>query len=512
MLKKIIIAVFFTVFFLLRLYPAAGDVKLKLPVRVISQNAQNIHTVYVKGLAKANFQLLINGTPRALAGVHPKSCSIDSVKSGRRFALSFDIPAYDINLERTVTRFVQEILSPGDQLVFRSPLSIYRIDVTAAKADIIAYIKTQLEKDTRQYKQDRDENLAQMVRLMENLEPKLDKKKAGIRWVSLFTGHFVNQWNNYYANYLVHHLEQFSEVTQQLAQNEGTGTEKWLIHFQGNDDGSGLATVSGQFQRVNRKIDAFLAKLPKSLAQQAAVVRESLGKVKAAMSRETGETSAGLIDVLLGVNVRFNVIFRSASGDAGAQLIAGYQQFLEEMARKTGGISVKTADPAAALDTVSSHEDVYYDLIYDFDGQAVDKGMVVRLLDAPTGAAAFHKTKFKKEEFTWLMAYVNQQVAALDIADFSLKSRALSFNVNGFRMQAGRGKAKSGMVRLDIRLINDAQETVYETGKTLQSTDPSISVSLNIPARHSGYFKLSIVARDMISGQTKELKKYVKIK
>lgn len=497
------------VFSLLRLYPAATDVKLKLPVRVISQD------VYIKNLAPGDFQLLINDQPRSLSGVYPRSRSIAAAKPGRCFALSFDITSFNPGVVSVVTRFVHDTLSDGDQLVFRSPMNIYRIDVSAAKEDIIAYIKSQLEKDSRQYKKERDENLAQMVMLIENLGPKLEKKKAGIRWVSLFTGHIATQWNNFYANFMVHHLEQFLELTQQMAQCKGEGREKWLIHFQGYDGSSDLAAVTVQFRQLHQLITAFLDELPANLGPQVSVIRESLGKVLMSMNRGTGSVPVELLDALLGVNVGVNVVFQTpkeVDGKPEHHLSTGFRLLLEEMARKTGGLSLEASDPVKALETIYSHEDFYYDLIYSFDGKAVDKSAAVRALNTPTGTMVFHKTTFMKEEFTWLMAYLDHKTDALAVADFSLKDRALSFTVSGYKQQSGgTGLPNSGMVQISIRLIDDAQETVYETGNTLKSADTSVSVSLRIPEKHKGYFKLSIIARDMLSGQTAELKKYVKL-
>ena len=186
-MKKIIIY-FFAILMLYDgyfLYPDDNRLFFKLPVRVISQNQ------YLKDLNKNDFELLINGQKKPLQDFFPKKRSITAISKERQMVLSFDAMEYGKPLVEMVSHFVHHILTPADQLLVRSPTNTYQINTESGKEEIMLYIKTILEKDMKQWKENKTTSLSILTQLLESLEKKLDAKKAGIRSVLLFINHFI---------------------------------------------------------------------------------------------------------------------------------------------------------------------------------------------------------------------------------------------------------------------------------------------------------------------------------
>ncbi|NIM17183.1 MAG: hypothetical protein GTO45_34685, partial [Candidatus Aminicenantes bacterium] len=219
-----------------------------------------------------------------------------------------------------------------------------------------------------------------------------------------------------------------------------------------------------------------------------------------------------LLNVLLGVNLNCNVVFFNRQHNT----LPGYKEILQDISRKTGGISIDTGNLVNGLEVIKKHTDFYYELIFKFDGNPVDKNILVttrsHLLNETAKMHLYYKKKFKKDEFKYLMDWLTQAEKEISITGYSLENHRLSFIISGFkRSRANTQQPGPGHIRVDIRLINDQQETVYETGNTLKAADDSVSISLDLPSKYNGYFKLSITAGDLISGKNFELKKYIKL-
>ena len=71
---------------------------------------------------------------------------------------------------------------------------------------------------------------------------------------------------------------------------------------------------------------------------------------------------------------------------------------------------------------------------------------------------------------------------------------------------------KTGVMRVKIELIDSNHQTVYQTANTLKSVNKSVTVSINLPARHRGYFQLHIQADDLLSQKSHEIYEYIKLK
>jgi hypothetical protein len=454
-----------------------------------------------------DFELYIDGEKKPIVEFHGKQRSIRGTREGRQFALSFDVTGYGNPLADAVSHFVHHTLTPSDQLLVRSPIHIYKLNPTADKEEIIKYIDANLEKDILQYKNNKTTAVNTLTRLIKNLETKIDKKKVGIRSILLFINQYSSEWKNFYALALTANLENYSELASRMS-SEDQNAEKWLIHFQEND--REMTPIPEQYQKISAKIKKYVSANAKNFGDDAALITETLDKIEKSMHFPGELPIKEMLNDLLGTNLNCTVFFLN-SRNGGKE--HGYEKTLQDICQATGGISIYTENPAEGLDAMNKHVDFYYELIFKFDGDPADKNIQVTLpgFSGTGNVHLYYKKKFKKEEFRWLMDYLADKEKEIAISGYSLENYRLNFTVSGFELSRSGEQPGQGIIKVTVHLINDKQETVYETGKTLKAAGTSVSISLDLPDRYKGYFKLSITAGDIISGKSFELKEYVKL-
>jgi hypothetical protein len=508
-IKKIIILLLslVTTFHVIHPSPSQKELLLKVPVRVLMET--NTGWEYAKGLKADDFELYINGEKRSIVEFYSKNRSMQSTPQGRHFALSFDVTDYSQSLSDTISHFIHHILTPSDHLLVRSPVHIYKLNTTAGKKEIINYIETNLKKDILQYKDSKTAAIDNLHILIRSLEKKLDSKKIGIRSILLFISHYSNQWNNFYTYFLAGNLEKYSEIASRMSM-EDRKAEKWLIHFQENI--RDITSILGQYQKISTKLKKYVSSKQNSVGDQAVLITDSLDKIEKSMHFSESSFGEELLNVLLGVNLNCNVVFFNRQHNT----LPGYKQILRDISRKTGGISPDTENLVKGMQEIKKHTDFYYELIFKFDGNVEDKNIRVTarapLLNETTKTHLYYKRRFKKDEFKYLLDWLTQAEKEISITGYSLENHRLSFIISGFKQnRANPQQPGPGHIRVDIRLINDQQETVYETGNTLKAADDSVSISLDLSSKFHGYFKLSITASDLISEKKFELKKYIKL-
>ncbi len=487
------------------IYPDQGELFFKLPVRVISQSEPVGE--YLKDLNKNDFELRINGEKKPVLEFFKKKRSIASIPKERQFVLSLDAVDYGKPLVDAVSHFVHQILTPSDQLLIRSPIHTYRINTESGKEEVLQYIKTILEKDMKQWKENKAASLDNLNKLIENLEKKLDTKTGGIRSVLFFINHYANEWRKFDKGYLLANLEQYSDITSLLAQKSG---EKWLIHFQERD----LIPMLARYQKIANRIKEYLSSLSKGYQDKVPLIRNTLDKIEQSMLFSEDFPMEALLNILLGVNINYNVIFFSTQDqkiDSGDSVSPGYERILKDISRITGGISITAAHTNLVkdLEAITQHVDFYYELVFTFAGEPEDKNIEINVTP---GSSVFFKKKFRKEELKWLMDWVKEEIG---LSGFALAGHQLSFTISGFKMNplkdANGQPVPTGIIKVEIRLIDNKSATVYETGNTLKTIDKSFHVSLELPSEFSGYFKLSITALDLAANQSCQLSEYVKI-
>jgi hypothetical protein len=489
---------------------ATDGVLIKVPVRVVTKQfdpAESNHGYgYAKELKQLDFQLKINGVEQPVLEFYKKSRAIETYTEGRCFALSFEAAQYGELLAETVTDFIRNTLRSSDRLLVRSPLHIYKIDTSASKDEIIRYIQSNVQKDMQLQQQIKTSALAELGLLIKNIKTKLETKKLGIRSVMLFVSHFSTQWNSYYSQFVSGKKNRFVEIASQLSQTE-KGTEKWMIHFLQK----GIIPLPEGFTELCDRLKKYAKAMPDVYRDKAEILIEKLDELEASMKTMEHFPMEEITNALLGVNVSFNVMSVDPASAAlklkENSLTRDIRMKLGIIAKRTGGISAVYPNLREGMNAIKKHVDYYYDLVFKLTGPVEDKKLDISIPE--NSGNAHYKKKFHRNEVQWLMDFLKKGSleAELSIENYNLNQRKLSFAVSGYR----KSRAGEGMVKVDIQLIDQKQEPVYQTGKTLKSSDTTIAISISLPEKYSGYYKLSITTQDLISGQNTEFKQYIKL-
>jgi hypothetical protein len=497
----IVLVFMLTAFF--GVHASSRQLSLKLPVRVMVRGNNSLSNEYVTGLNKEDFELRINGKPVPVMDFFRRSRSLAGNSSGRQLVLSVDATGYGKPLADAVSHFIHRVLVPADKLMLRSPLRIYSIDTTGEKDKILQQIEAYLEKDIRQWKADKKDSLDSLLQSMEILEKKLAAKKAGIRSVLLFLNNFAHQWRQYDKRFLLANLEQYPEMASLMARGN---SEKWVIHFRERD----LLPMLSGYRSISAAIRQWVSSLPKNYAENARLIGNSLDNIEKSMLFAEDFPLDELLNAFLGVNINYSVIsFDSRPQESNPSSISpGYEKILQEITRRTGGRFLMAPQTLVkSLDTLTQHVDHYYELVFALGGQAEDKIIEVKVI--PSSAAVYYKKRFRQDELKWLMNWLKQEIT---LSAVSLEGHRLAFTLSGFKQETrADSPGNTGLVKVDVRLINDRNTTVYQTGNTLKPSSASVNISINLPAKYSGYFKLSITAQDVIARQESQVNKYVKL-
>lgn len=480
---------------------AAQDIMLQVPVRVsVDSSGQPGGKHFMAGLKAADFFLNINGQSRNIADFTALERSITTTPptpgQGRTIALSFDVSnqysGVSGGLIDGVTGFISQHLTTNDTLLLRTPLDVYSFKGKKGKDRIIAHVQTILKNDLLQQKREKQAAIDRLNKLIRDTEQKLDRKKMGIRSAMLFANHFFEEWRQFYKRFLMANLEHFSGMTERTAGFKG---DKWLIHFQERT----TLPMWVNFQRIKKKLNGFAARMLKK-SSGGRILKETLEKIDRSMSFRGDFPMDELMNSLLGVNLGCNMVFLSGSeGQAGETGFSpDYETILSLIARRTGGTAVIAYENQLdqALEKVAAHKDYYYRLVFAFNGKAADKNLKIGV-NRP-GARAFYKKTFKAAEFQWLMKHLGNTEFKMD--NYSLKGHTLGFTVYG-----------SGVMEVEVRLIDSNGAAIYRTAKTLNSTGPSTAISLQLPQEHRGYFKLSVTVKDKRTQKTTGMNQYVKL-
>lgn len=474
------------------IFPEDTDTLLRIPVRAAAEKG------FEKDLEKKDFKLFINGEPREIVEFFPKSRSIAAAKSKRNFILAFDITGGSDSITSAISHFADHILTGGDNLFIWSPAGkIYRVDSDSDKKKIVDHIEKIIKDDSAAYKTDMEaikdklENMARMV----ILEP------VSIKY---FISAYARLYIDFKNRFLVPDLNSYNQLASHLA---GEAEEKWMINFR---EGQVFPSLP-HFQAAKEKIRRYTAGMKKKQADTAAAINNGLDAIEKNMIAAKRYPMDTILNFMLGLNLNYNIILieSNESKPENGGSAQGQEDIFKGLARKTGGIFISGSDPAAALDAVSKNIDYYYEVVFKFNGKLEDKDIKVEV--AKPGLTVFYRNRFLEQEIKVLDEMLNE--TGIEIRDYSLKGYNLKFKISGFKI--GKSKVtsgkKTGIVQITIKLINDKNEVIYKTGRALKSRENAIDISLNLPAKFTGYFKLTIAAIDLISSRNAKIDKYIKL-
>jgi hypothetical protein len=489
-MKKLFVILFVIIALTCLFYPETTGTLIKIPVRVSTGMG------FEKNLEKKDFALFINGEPREIVEFFSKSRSIDQIEAKRIFVLSFNNAEYGKDITETIFHFVLSILNGGDGLIIWSPAKkIYRFDTTGDRRKIARDIEKIVKVDSAAYKKER-------VTMRENLENLARMVALDPVSIKYFISSYARMFNDFKGKFLIPDLSAYNKLASYLV---GEAENRWLINFYEQKK----IPAFQNFQLAKEKIRRYTAGMKKSHADKAASINSGLDAIEKAMMISESYPMETILNFMLGLNISYNMIVGSNNESDDERVIPGYEGIFESLAKKTGGVFIAGTNPAEALNRVRKNIDSYYQVVFHFNGESEDKN--IRVDVTKPDAKVFYRERFLKQEIDILVEMTSK--TGLNITGYDLKGYNLKFKVSGFKAgEDGPAGKKTGAVRIDIRLIDDKNEEIHKTGRSLKPLENTIDVSLNLPVRFTGYFKLTIETADLISGRNARLDKYIKLK
>jgi hypothetical protein len=487
-MKKIIVPVFLSLVVLVSMaYSAKKETRLTLHVKVLLKDEA------VENLTKNDFDLLINGEKREIIKFFKKKPSLDQANLRRNFILAFNMTDYGQQITDGISYFILNILNNGDGLVLWTPIKIYQIPTDKDKKLLLEDIVNIVKRDTLNYKKD-------IIRPTKNLNDIVSADRVGSsrdegvmqQNISNFLTNYSREFSNFKNRFILPNLMKIPGVAALLAEVPG---EKWLIGFMERE----IIPTIADYKKKARQIRDTAALLSGSDQANATRMYTGLNMIDKLMLITEGLPMQKITGALLKENISYNaVLFKNQkkSTAMGDNISPDYEGIFKNFSKLTGGITVINANLKEGLDVIRKNSNVYYDLIYKFNGKLEDKKIKVNLSNP--NAKAYYTQSFAKSEIEKMIE------PKITLSGFSLRQHILKFSISDFKKGAPDNKDQ-GIIRILVELIDQQDSVVFKTQNTLKSDKKSFSISLKIPPKHKGRFKVRISAFDLISRRSTQL-------
>lgn len=287
-------------------------------------------------------------------------------------------------------------------------------------------------------------------------------------------------------------MKNYQKVLGFLGSREG---ERWWIHFQQGDSFGVVASARSVAKQIDEYCNLY------SLARDS--FQNNLRQLEKLLRLSESFPADQLLNVFNSGNIRYNSILwvhRKHMGRSSASdIIPIMWAVFEQISRDTGGKTINTIDPELGIKTIYHHQDHYYQLTYSFNGSVEEKKIDVTAATADMKETNLsYKHVYPEEEMRSLIQYLCKE--RVQINDFSLNKNKILFSIDEVTLNKNKGDS-FGLVKVRIKLFSQSGELVYRTENILRSSKQQITVSIPLPIRHKGKFKLIIDVCDIIVNQ-----------
>ncbi len=498
MKKKII---FIYLIFIVALFQTAAETLLKVPVRVFENKK------YVTGLKAEDFSLEINGVKRNIEMVLELDRDLDVSEKSRTFILHFDLTEYGENILKGITYFTDNILNKKDSVILWSPLKIYRIKTNQDRKKIIHDIETLVKKDSLVYKNFRkgakDKLTSILNKFLNSSENAKDPGSLTTK-IIFFLNNYSREWLDFKKKYIVPNMGKYYGLISMLTYKYPG--EKYFFTFQQRE----IIPSLRKLQRAKKIISDYLSSIAGTLeSTNAASISTAVKTIDRSMLLTDNFKPEMLASPFLGANISFNTIFFNSFRQTGRDsddLSPDYEGVLRDLSNQTGGLSVNTNDIEEGLRQIRKKRDNYYNIIFKFNGKKGEKKISITSYRKKYKMA--YLKKFHKEEIDNLLKLAREK--KIEISNYSLAERKLSFDVEGFKFDGK--KEKFGIIRITIGLFDKNNKMIFSKSNTLRAAKKNIKISLKLAPWKKGFFKLQITTDDLKASRTAALEKYIELK
>ncbi len=500
-MKKLIIFLSIVIVFISVSFAAQEDIYLKIPVRIYKGGT------YLTGLQKDDFTLKINGKIRIIDELLTGKRSINDISERRNFILQFNLTDYGKNITDGIEFFVNEILRKKDNLLIWTHVKVYRIRSDKPKNEIISDIETIVKGDSFSYKRIREaarNKLNTILRKFIDFTPNKRETNPYMQNTFRFLNNYSREWLDFKSKFLLPDIGKYYGVFSLLSR-EYPG-EKYFINFQQRE----IIPSLRRYNQVKTTINNYVSNIAgTSESSYTSSITNALKRIDKSMLLSDNFNPEHLVSPFKGANISYNLLlfhsFRQSSDDSDS-VSPDLEGILRNISKSTGGLSINTNDFKDGIDSMMKKSDHYYYLVYKFNGKKGEKKVEVSIDHKDT--ILFYKDKFFPDEIDLLIKLAAEP--KINISEVNITNKHINFEISDYSKE-GKEK-KKGIMKVEVRLIDNNRKTVMEKMNTLRAEKDPVRISLKITPELKGFFKLEIIARDINKNKTANFSKYIELK
>lgn len=506
MQKRLTGFILMAAFFALPLIAAKAPVHFPLTVRIVKESSADP----LPAPAKEDFLLTVNGQPREILDLTGNTVSMSQRPDfpGRNFILSFKMTGFTQPTADAVSYFVTEIMTKADSLLLLTPVKMYQITVTGNKEKMIAEIGKLLEQDCSLYKKNLNAAKTglegELTRMKRLFRGGVDDKAniTGYKMVGMFLNTFPQSFINFRNRFLFPETSRLGKVLDLLEDRDG---QRWWLHFQEGDTFELIPKV----HEIIKKIDQYNSE--SSLARQA--FSSGVRQLEQLMGLTSSFPSQQLTGAFLGGDVRYNTIIIAARDSKGntAEVVYNPVNLLAQVAGTTGGKAVHTVNPEQGVREIANHRDRFFRLLFAHDGRPGGRQVKVTLKNTNGGVKKklSYKENYSDDEVKNLIRRLSTPRIQITGVVIDKRRGTVGFSIKAITFH----REKSfGLVKAQVELLDTKGKQVYLTGNTLRASGREVSISVPLPRKFKGAFKLVIHAYDLIANRLTLYEKDVGLK
>ena len=466
-----------------------GKRQFRLPVHFLER------TPPVSEIKKEDFTLLINNRASEISRLEKTNRSLLLQPDlGRTFVLSFHLADYGPVVERELAYFASEILTSSDRLFILTPVKMCRIPVSARKERIQEEIRGFLDRDLGVWAEERTSAERRLIGYIDQLKRAFDRDVGGAeiyKKTNLFLNEFPGEFLRFQERFLLPDLPSARLLLDQLGPGEG---EKWWIHFEQHQD----SQLFSKIRDIANVIQSHISSLEVGHQQLAQVIRTRLAELEPGAPFPDSLTPAALSEAFLDHEVNYNVIsirnLRESETEFARTPFPSLESLQAGAALACGGIAVISGSAELGMKAVASHNDEYYELVFDWDGIVEQKNIRV-LIGGKEGALSYASSLTSSRIQTLAEAMSEEKIR---IGGAAVTGGKLSFFIQAFTLE---GEEQCGLVKVRVQLFDERSQNVFDQANTLRTTKEKVLISLPLPTESKGKFQLKITACDLIANR-----------
>lgn len=474
----------------------ANEIHFRLPVRVLEPEEKSIE------LEKDDFNLFINDSQREIIDLRKRIKSLGIKPDlGRDFIFSFYLTEYGRNVEDGISYLITEILDTSDSLYILSPRKFYKIKVSKNKERMRMTLEELLRKDCKEFKKDRISAENKLINKINALKRNFSADLFGVnrnfnqrRYVktSHFLNSFLDEFLDFKNRYLFPDVSNYQQVIEPLVMREG---ERWWIHFQQNE----TLELFPKLKEAIKQINSYINDEEDPNQTLAQVLKRNLSRLEKHMLKSDSFPAPRLLNTFVGNDISYNVVFFKSSKNkkprAEYSAVSGLEDILKEISSASGGKTVNSVNSEQGIREIEKHLDQYYEIIYNWDGKIEGKKIHVSVDKRKINLS--YNDNILKEKVKSSVRFFSKERHKINIA--STDNNVLTFSISSFENEKA---GKYGLLKIRVELFNEQDVKIHNNENTLRAFKEKVTISILIPAKIRGEFRLVITVYDLIANSS----------